>query len=84
MTSTNDLNRATDTNNRLLSLSKPRSSLIHEVEKLVDNENRPASELYAELKTIGGVMYLSNRLSKDMVLRMCSDLIVLYEMLKGK
>ena len=56
--------------------------LISEIRKRVDSINTSPEEMYATLKSTGSYMLLTNTLSKENVLVMCSNLIKLYEQLK--
>lgn len=58
--------------------------LINEIKNRVNSEERAPGVLYDEVKKIGMYMYVTNTLTKDQVITICSNLIKLYETLNNK
>lgn len=57
--------------------------LINEIKNKVNSEERPPAVLYNEVKKLGMYMYVTNTITKDQVITICSNLIKLYETLDG-
>lgn len=58
--------------------------MIQAIKDRLSEENRGVTELYAELKQLGMTMYFTNRITKEMVILMCSDLLRTYFLAKPK
>jgi hypothetical protein len=52
--------------------------LLNAVKERIGKEARQPKELYAELKQMGLMMFMSNTMSKDQVIAFCSDMLKLY------
>ena len=57
---------------------------MKEIEKAVNNEERDAAHIVANLKKLGIYMFTTNTISKDMVVSFCSGLIKVYNELEEK
>ena len=56
---------------------------MKEIEKAVNNEERDAAHIVANLKKLGIYMFATNSISKDMVVSFCSGLIKVYNELES-
>ena len=56
--------------------------LLNAVRERIGKEPRLPKELYAELKQMGLMMFMSNTMSKDQVIAFCADMLKLYLDLK--
>ena len=59
-------------------------NIMKEIEKAVNNEERDAANIVANLKKLGIYMFATNSISKDMVVSFCSGLIKVYNELESK
>ena len=59
-------------------------SLLKELKRKIENENRPPEQLYANLKQSGAYMFMTNTMNKDLVLGFCAAMLKLYDNLKAK
>ena len=57
---------------------------MKEIEKAVNNEEKDAAHIVANLKKLGIYMFTTNTISKDMVVSFCSGLIKVYNELESK
>ena len=58
--------------------------LLQEIKKKIDTINCSPEEMYSNIKQIGAYMMVSNTVSRDNVVNICSNLIKLYTTLKAK
>lgn len=58
--------------------------IIQEIQNKIDNENRDPLTLYNEIKNYGLLMFTTNKMTKDLVVAVCADLVKLYEQLKSQ
>lgn len=58
--------------------------LLNAVKERIGKEARQPKELYAELKQMGLMMFMSNTMSKDQVIAFCADMLKLYISLTEK
>ena len=56
--------------------------LLDAVRERIEKEGRTPKELYAELKQMGLMMFMSNTMSRDQVIAFCADMLKLYLDLK--
>ena len=59
-------------------------NIMKEIEKAVNNEEKDAAHIVANLKKLGIYMFTTNTISKDMVVSFCSGLIKVYNELESK
>lgn len=58
--------------------------LLKELQSKYKEETRDANTLYQNIRNLGLQMYLTNSISKELVLELSCSLLKLYELLKEK
>lgn len=60
------------------------NEILKEIKSRIEKDENSPEAMYTEMKVILMRMYMTNTMSKDDVIKVCSDMIGLYDKLKSR